>query len=474
MSDIDDKLNQVCDCSFLYFNKDLYPMIVKSLFTDSEYKEVEEVQLMMNAFSDAIKVLKSSSYFDPTFYKKRYCDFVIDRVFNQEFLQPLSFKVEASLRLLLFAKNLNEIEPINPKQQRFGRFKKYIEMKPLQFCGISINVKKAVERYLEKSFYNFATVGLSDSKTYSQMAMFGNEIYDLNLIENYLPKENIQGVDFPEILNINRFGKKYNYNMVQQNFIERKVNNGCKYLKTLGIETISYSFQRHGLGMAKALYDEVKACLYSTFDSLNNLFSNNLLRSFLSKESRWFKQISSTPNANYSLERAMKFRKEIGEIGVNDEDSDGLSTLLEQCRECVTLIGNVLGLARLVKSGQMYAINQAKKHSSSVSVGRFDDDREEDSILDEITNQFRSELKLVTGELHNTSELLTNFYILFPALSLTWLDASIRGKDMLSKKYQTFDAYYTDDGFAMGTAVSHMRFLNSIIFLPSLQNFLRR
>lgn len=454
IADVDEKLNQVCDCSFLYFHRGAYPLIFKNLFAESEYREVEEIQLMMSAFSDSTKTLRSSSYFDPTFYPRRYCEFVIDRVFNQEFLQPLCFKIEASLRLLLFSKNLNEMRPFNPKEQRFGRFKKYIEMPPLQFCGKKISIKKTVERYLEKSFYNFSTVGLRDSKTYSEMALLGSEIYGLTLIDNKLPKENIQGVDFPEILNVSNFARKYNYNMVQQNFIERKMNNGCKYLKTLGIETISYSFQRHGLGMSKTIIAEVSTNLQKSFESLKEIFADNLLRSFLSKESRWCNQMSTNQSSNYSLERAMAFRKELAEVGNNDEDSASLS-MLEQCRECVTLIGNMLGLVRLVQSGKMYSVNQSTKSLSFDTSRRSVNKTKDDSILDLITNKFL-DLQSNSGNLHDLSILLQNFYILFPALSLAWLDTSIRGKDMLSKKYQTFDAYYTDDGFAMGSAVSQL------------------
>ncbi len=455
MSDIDDKLYQVCDCSFLYFNKDIYPSIIRNLFSESEYQEVEEIHLMMSALSDASKTLRAASYFSPSFYQKRYCEFVIDRVFNHEFLQPLCFKIEASLRLLLFSKNMNEIKPVNPKQQRLGRFKKYIEMQPVHFCGITISVKKAVERYLERSFYNFATVGLRDSKTYAEMAILGSEIYGLNLIENNLPKENIQGVDFTEILNIGVFVKRYNYNMVQQNFIERKMNNGSKYLKTLGIETLSYSFQRHGLGMATVVNKEVTKFLNRTIESLRVIFSDNLLRSILSKESRWYDQNDAIQDASYSLDRALSCKKEIADLG-DDDDDDQISatpSILEQCRESVTLIGNLLGALRLVQSGRMYTINQSKNYSSTASSENSKDEKE-DSILEEMTNHFREKVNAKTSDPHSFSDLLQHFYILFPALSLAWLDTSIRGKDMLSKKYQTFDAYYTDDGFAMGSAVS--------------------
>ena len=460
IADVDEKLNQVCDCSFLYFHKGIYPFIFKNLFAESEYREVEEIQLIMSAFSDAVKTLRSSFYFDPNFYSRRYCEFVIDRVFNQEFLQPLSFKIEASLRLFLFSKNLNEMRPFNPKEQRFGRFRKYIEMPTLQFFGKKISIKKAVERYLEKSFYNFATVGLRDSKTYSEMALLASEIYGLTLIDNNLPKENIPGVDFPEVLNVSNFARKYNYNMVQQNFIERKINNGCKYLKTLGIETISYSFQRHGLGMSKTIISKVSTNLQNSFESLKDVFADNLLRSFLSKESRWYNQMSTIQSSNYSLDRAITFRKELAELGNNDEVSTTLS-ILEQCRECVTLIGNMLGLARLVQSGKMYSVNQSKKSLSFAISTRSANETKDESILDLITNKFRLDL---IGDLHDLSILLQHFYILFPALSLAWLDTSIRGKDMLSKKYQTFDAYYTDDGFAMGSAVSQLSLSLSFLY----------
>lgn len=47
------------------------------------------------------------------------------------------------------------------------------------------------------------------------------------------------------------------------------------------------------------------------------------------------------------------------------------------------------------------------------------------------------------------------FFLLFPALCLNWLDASLRGKEMVKRNIRTFDSFYTDDGFAVGASFLH-------------------
>ena len=440
LADIDDKVVQSSDCSFLYFNKDLYPILVKYLYVRTEYHEAERMQLIMSAFSDASQMLRTSSYFDTDFYLKQYREYVIEKILYRDFIVPLCFEIESSLRLLLFAKNVNELKPINPKEQKQGQYRKYVEMPPLQICGVTMYTKRVIERYLERSFYNFST--LHDSKTYAEMAILAREIYGLSLIKNNLPRENVQDIDFIDILDIDVFCKKYNYNMVQQNFVERKSNDGCKYLKTLGIETISSSFQRHGLGIAKNLINAAEQCLLRNFQKLSQIFSDNLFRSLLSKESRWLEQ----GNTTYSLDRAMTLRREISKSGASEGDTS--IAYLEECRELISMIGNTLGLARLIHSGKMYSMNQSRKYFSIQSCHQDEEDQE--GFLHQITSRLKTSTAL--NDFGVDLALLQNFYILFPALSLTWLDTSMRGKDMLNKKFQTFDAYYTDDGFAMGSA----------------------
>ena len=47
---------------------------------------------------------------------------------------------------------------------------------------------------------------------------------------------------------------------------------------------------------------------------------------------------------------------------------------------------------------------------------------------------------------------MKNFAIIIPALCLNWLEAVLRGKEMMQKQNLTNDVHFVDDGFALGIA----------------------
>jgi WASH complex subunit 7 len=58
-------------------------------------------------------------------------------------------------------------------------------------------------------------------------------------------------------------------------------------------------------------------------------------------------------------------------------------------------------------------------------------------------------MKVLLGASHKH---LDNFYVIVPALCIAFVEDAIIGKDLMYKPNRRGEAYYTDDGFAMGIA----------------------
>lgn len=199
---------------------------------------------------------------------------------------------------------------------------------------------------------------------------------------------------------------------------------------------------------------------------MSRLFLDEYFLSAVSKERRWFDQ----QKTDYPYDRGVAFSQEIASHGV-----EGVVSILDRCKFLITCMGNVLGLTRLVRTGQMYAHNQTMQYATSIpstfgavieedisSYKHSSDEHGNKQLSFDVKNFNRTThcqdflqssvdaLRQMTSKSDHSH--LDAFHIIFPALSLAWLDNSLRAKEMLVKKFKTFDSYYTDDGFAMGSA----------------------
>ena len=195
LSNIDKEIFEACDCSLLYFRKDILPLLIKQLCCNNIERDFTQLQLLAAAFSDpTYSLLRSSSYVEQTpdkmnnhLYIEKYRNFLIDDVLSVEIIQPICESIENDLRLHVFAKNIKEMNPPNPKKGKFKSNARLLELPPIPLCDSFFDIKHSVKRYLEKSFYNFATVGLQDSQTYAEMSLLAKQMYGLELVDSHLP-----------------------------------------------------------------------------------------------------------------------------------------------------------------------------------------------------------------------------------------------------------------------------------------------
>ena len=150
--------------------------------------------------------------------------------------------------------------------------------------------------------------------------------------------------------NIHVFVARFNYNLNQQNFIERRPDRGAKYLNTIGIDSISCSIRQHGLGIMNTTINYTYQFLAKKFHIFSQFLFDDYIRSFLQREKRWFKKHHKDLEVDnkYPFERAMGFVKDIRKLGVTEG-----KTFLDQFRILISEIGNALGYVRMVRSAGM-------------------------------------------------------------------------------------------------------------------------
>lgn len=144
-----------------------------------------------------------------------------------------------------------------------------------------------------------------------------------------------QGLDVLEIMrNINIFVGKYLYNLNNQVFVEEWSNN--KHLNTINISHVANSIRTHGIGIMNTTVNFTYQFLQNKFYVFSQFMFDELIKSRLLKDIRFFTEHKLELNQMYPFERAEKFNFEIRKLGLNQNNL----SYLDLFRKLITQIGS--------------------------------------------------------------------------------------------------------------------------------------
>ena len=107
IASIEETLNQVCDCSFLYFYRDLIPVFVNHLYETNLKSSLLHDQSILSALSDPEQLLKQVRHVErdtatgATSCLTGYQNFVRN-VLKEEYAAPICEMIETNLRYDLY------------------------------------------------------------------------------------------------------------------------------------------------------------------------------------------------------------------------------------------------------------------------------------------------------------------------------------------------------------------------------------
>ncbi|XP_035708903.1 WASH complex subunit 4 isoform X3 [Folsomia candida] len=488
------RINELCNGSELFWHR-----IILSTYFSAIYKnevDAQKLPLIFMVIQDCYRFLENSPHREQA--KKSFVA-EVNGYIKKNLQEKLCQEVETDLRLMAHTHLQVQAQETITSPFRVGvQEHYYLLMCPtLSFeSEHSVNFRLMTEYYLSKTFYNLASVALHDWQSYATMRALASEKYLLDVGDDHLPGHSLeQGRDILEIVrNLPTFVQEFTYNLNNQVFIQ--IGSKNKHLDTVNIRHLANSMRTHGTGMTNTTVNAAYQFLRPKMHLFSQCLFEEQIRSRLSKDIRLFKQARQDPSLssfsstkthsssqppNFPFKVAEKFKKGIKKLGVQE----GL-TWLDKFRVLISHIGNALGFVRLVRSGGLhylaggcrfipdlddisaFSISSGEKGVTSEIYSATDEETElkvtqhlelaikgVDSTLSKffggedyfglLVKAFRA------GCMHDRNAHLKNFYVLIPALTLSYVDHMRQCKEMLAKKAKTA-TIFTDDGFPMGVA----------------------
>ena len=197
---------------------------------------------------------------------------------------------------------------------------------------------------------------------------------------------------------------------------------------------------------------------FQTLHELVCLLSEDRLHSAISKEKRWYEEDPQHGGSPYPFERALVLKNDLLKL----KGLETYKSVLHAAKDKISKIGNALGLSRLLRTAKLYNIHKSRQYVGTKSkLGSIKNDdhpiTKSVQILEALVeapgveNHFFPEAETIANCIDGLSPL-QYAYILYPPLSLLFLETIWSGKEVLRKKIKTTEGYYTDDGFALGFA----------------------
>eukprot|EP01063_Lacrimia_lanifica_P036975 TRINITY_DN7468_c0_g2_i1.p1 TRINITY_DN7468_c0_g2~~TRINITY_DN7468_c0_g2_i1.p1 ORF type:complete len:1229 (+),score=555.07 TRINITY_DN7468_c0_g2_i1:65-3688(+) len=497
-------LQEACDCSYLYWQRIIIPVYFKNVYNNPT--KAGTFPFMFAALHDPCHVLLCAHHTKDkrelfNAYRKE-----VSAAFLEEIVQPLSREIETTLRLSTHSVVLEQGKhSLGDKPHK--DFTHLLNAPTVRWFGTGYNIRDSVQDYLERQFYNLTALHPEDWKTYEEMRALAKERYAMTLNESYLPGQILdQGLDILEITrSIHHFVNRHVYNMNSQLFIEKTKVSESKHIHTVHIRHIVNSIRTHGTGMTNTTVNFVFRLLKKKFYTFSQFLFDELVKSRLLKDIKWFAENREANYNLYPMKRADKFVKEIRRLGVDQEDQ----STLDHFRKLITEIGNGLAYVRMVRTGGMQAISgyinfvpnldDIPCFESMLSDANFranpeDSDEEVDGEIPETTHQAARNLDSIVKNqerkfggssedsdyfkllesvfkadlMSEQNKHLQLFHIIVPPLTVSYLEHMISMKDGLNKKGR--DCCITDDGFALGVSFI-LKVLNLIPKFESLHWF---